>query len=83
MVEEQDLEVVLQRVTDENAALEEVAHLLLHDLEILSWKKVDGQDETEDNIQLNDQMQIFGSTYSRKIKLRLEWGLRSVQTCDL
>lgn len=34
VVEEQNLEVVLQSVADENAALEEVAHLLLHNLEV-------------------------------------------------
>lgn len=40
VVEEQDLEVVLQRVADEDSALEEIAHLLLNNFEILAWNKI-------------------------------------------
>jgi len=38
MIEEQDLHVVLEGVANQDSVLQQIAHLLLHYLEILTWK---------------------------------------------
>jgi hypothetical protein len=37
MIEEQDLHVVLEGVTNQDPVLQQIAHLLLHYLEVLTW----------------------------------------------